>query len=292
MSSNYNGAFGSNDDDAQIFNFDVSGAAARYGRGDHTMRGSTDPDSLRDDAEQLRGIDDAAADLLDQAADLYDRGRGASISAFECPECGLRHSHGRKKHVLTDNGVSGLKVRPAFANVMVFNKRCHCGVNELSMLLRFVEHIEVQIFRDISNDQIPRPAAVNAAERLNNNVFREVLIDELGEDLVAEAMEYRGSDALNRVISVRNAADSAPISSDTRQGIEEIEAELTNEIEADPLAEAFERHNPYGQDGRRAHYSDERISKLAREVWVDVFEQGEDFRLSEVREYVRDQFGQ
>lgn len=287
MSSNYPGAFGSNDDEEQIFNIDTSGAASRYGRGSHMVDmvdTQSDPDGLRADAESLRGINDDAADLLEQAAGLYEG--GAIISAFECAGCGLRHSHSQNKHVLTEGGHGGLKVRNEFADVMVYNRRCHCGVNELSMLLRFADAIEMQIFADIENDEIPRPELVNVAERLKSTNRRDILIDELGEDIVAEAVEYKGSPALQRVLSVRNAADSAPISAETRQDIEEIGDEIEAEMDADPLENAFEEHADYNKFAPM----DERVEAVSRSMWKDLFKRGEDHRLTDVREFVRERF--
>lgn len=289
MSHNYDGAFGSTDDEAQIFDIAVSGDVAnRYGRGSHTVRNETNPSDLRTDAKAYRGIDDQAADLLEKAADIYEG--GANISAYECPECGLRHSHSRNKHVLTASGVSALSVRSEFADAMVFNKRCHCGVNELAMLLRFADNISMQIFADIENDDLPRPEVVSAAEKLRDpHTDRDELIDELGADIVADAVEYSDSPALSRVLEVRDAADSAPISAETRERIESIESELADEIDKDPLTEAFEEYAMY--HGQARDLNEEQADRVAREMWRDLFGDGHNFRLSDVREYINNRLG-
>lgn len=285
MSHNYDGDFVSTDDEAQMFNIAVSDdVASRYGRGDHSKPTETDASDLRTDAQALQGVDDDAAAVLGEAAEMLDK--GARINAYECPECGLRHNHSRTKHVLSNSGRGGLKVRSEFAERMVFNKRCHCAVNELEMLLRFKDNLATKVFTDIENDDLPRKEVVNAAVRLNDpNEGNAEVMSDLGEDTVAEAMEFSDSNALRRVIEVRETADTAVISADTRERIERIASGLADDIEKDPLTKAFERHMGGHRHVRR---NPDEVEQLVMVVWEDLMADGYAITLSDVRDHVHD----
>lgn len=295
MSENYPGTFsGSNDDSSTVFDQEISNYAARYERGDHTMPTETDADDLRSDAENLRGVNDDGADLLEQAAEMYES-MDRDPSAFECPDCGLRHSHSMTKngHQLTER--NGLNVRSEFANqILNFNQRCHCGVNELAMLLDFIEHIDVAVFRDIDNDDIPPARVVTTAERLREAIAegehdeftddsvetRAEILDDVGRELVQAAQEWQGSDGLTRVLSVRNAADSAPIAQKTREEIETIRQALASELDHDPVNEIITEELSNTTDPETA----------IENAWFRLFDRGVDVSMSEIRERVNNRF--
>lgn len=109
--------------------------------GKHSARPSVDADELRASADTVDGIDDDLADLFREAA---DRVPNATVNDFECPVCGLTHGHSDDKHDIRDS----FDVRPEFAEMMQFNAACHCGVNEMAMLVDFFDHIGVRVFTD------------------------------------------------------------------------------------------------------------------------------------------------
>lgn len=295
MSERYTGAFGSTDDSRNVFDQQISDFDSRYHVGSHSMPTETDANDLRRDAENLRGLDDDAADLLEQAAETYES-MDKDPSGWECPDCGLRHSHSMVKqgHQLTEE--HGLNVRTEFAEgVLNYNQRCHCGVNELSMLLDFVEHIDMRIFRDLANDEIPGPSVVTTAERLRDAVpaeekrkaslddsyeTRREILNDMGSELVQEAQSWQGTDGLTRVVSVRNAADSAPIHSTTKQDIESIREALDDDLDRDPVAEVIADEVASATDPEQA----------VENAWFRLYHKGIDTDIDEVRDRVHERF--
>jgi hypothetical protein len=182
MSHNYDDAmFGSNDDNqTQTTTMDAY-EVRKWTLGDHASRPTTTETQLATDAARQRGVDDELAELMEAAAarvpdfEMYD---------FECPACGLNHGHDDKKHDIR----AAFNVTGTFAELMEFNAACHCGVNELAMLLDFFDSIETQVF----DDQY---------------------------DLAPSALD-------SRFAKIRNAAESATLANTTEERIESIRGGL------------------------------------------------------------------
>lgn len=124
-----------NNDDSNGFN------VRRWKLGDHRMKPTVNADQLREDAEKNENIDDNLASVLGQAAREVE---SASVRDFQCPVCGLSHGHRDDKHDIR----SGFNVTEDFAERMSFNPACHCGVNELAVIIDFYGHVVLQVFED------------------------------------------------------------------------------------------------------------------------------------------------
>lgn len=135
--SNYDDdMFGSND-------FENDADVRKWKLGTHTGTPSIDSDQLRAEAEAFKGLDEDLADLFTSAADMVSE---AEAVDWECNTCGLGHGHSATKdnHDIRDS----FDVTQEFAERMEFNAACHCGVNELAMLMDFYEHIAMPVFED------------------------------------------------------------------------------------------------------------------------------------------------
>lgn len=86
-------------------------------------------------------VDGDLKGVLEEAAGMVS---AATVSGFECPVCGLNHGHPDDKHDIRD----AFDVAADFADEMQYNPYCHCGVNELAMLLDFYDEIEAPVFTD------------------------------------------------------------------------------------------------------------------------------------------------
>lgn len=182
------------EDDTQHSNPD-SKAARKWGLGAHSAQPVVSEADLQASAEKLRGLDDDMAEMFENAADMVGSQK-TSLGRYECPVCGIEHKHGSDKHDIRDTGSDGLYVDPDFAERMEFNPNCHCGVNELAMLMDFLDHIPVQVFTDISNAHV---------------------------DGVVE----------NRKADVRGAAANATISEATENRIENIRESIEASLDTD-----------------------------------------------------------
>jgi hypothetical protein len=212
----------------------LHGEAKRWTLGSHTTADNDERESIR---ELLSGVDsEVDADLyetLDQASQLVGT---QNVSGFECQVCGLNHSHDDRKHDVRD--IFG--VTEAFADQMEFNPFCHCGVNELAMLMEFYPYIQQKMFDADFTD---------AVSDINGRVLADVLDvlwDRAGASGGFDAEEAaRKADRLwdlsdddltnievfySEVQSIRNAADGAPIPSHVRESIEESREQIEERI--------------------------------------------------------------
>lgn len=243
----YESFFGSSQDDDESddeYDFSTDRSVQMYTWGDHRVQTETDTDSLRADADRLAGVDDARADLLREAADEYEQMQREPVK-FECPTCHLGHSHSASKHALTGD----LDVRRAFVAGMKYEDNCHCGVNELAMLVDFFHYINVPVFTDqdrfeavleLAHDDVR--AIINATNEVTVEEAREAGMDIDGRDeaylTLDNAVEWvrreQGVATLvpddimpelrkfhRRVKQVKSAANSAPIPQTARTDIEE-----------------------------------------------------------------------
>lgn len=191
--------FGNNSDDDETYSFERSNynpdddpQVTKWRLGDHSMTPEyTTPDDLRAEAGNQDGIDPIAG-ILNEASDRLSA--GASLSDFECGVCGLRHGHDDTKHDIR----SGFNVTEEFVEEMKYNPFCHCGVNELEMLLEFRADIEERFDGEMFGD-LPRgmededdredairsaAASANIATETRNDIdqHRERLADRFGEE--------------------------------------------------------------------------------------------------------------
>jgi hypothetical protein len=237
MSHDYDAAmFGSNDAATNTSDDDEEPFEVRKWRlGDHAARPTVDRDTLSVDAAKTRGVDDELADLLDAAA---ARVPDFSLYDFECAKCGLGHGHGDTKHDIR----SGFNVRPGFAELMEFAPNCHCGVNELAMLLDFYEHIQTRVFTDGEQfapvKSIPSGAVADIRAAIREAEHDEDRATPTVRDAARQTDHFRRLsgeqlDALaaffDRADGVRAAAGNADIADTTAERIETVRESLAAE---------------------------------------------------------------
>lgn len=152
--------------------------------GNHGRAVDMDLDSVTRELEAQRDLlDDDTLDLLDAARRVRDR---ASLYDFECPNehCRIAHSHDDTKHDIREK----FNVTEAFVDAMEMTPFCHCGANELAMLVDYYHDFRVDVFTDQSD--------LTPSER----------------------------DA--RIEAIREAAESARLHENTRQYIESLRANV------------------------------------------------------------------
>lgn len=123
------------DDDTEPFR------VRKWKLGGHSMKPTVNPDDLRADAVRNAEVDPELAAILEQAA---ERVQAANVGDFQCPVCGLSHGHGDAKHDIRQ----AFDVTTEFAEMMEFAPNCHCGVNELALLMDFFDYLRPQVFDD------------------------------------------------------------------------------------------------------------------------------------------------
>lgn len=199
----------------------------------------------QDEAEQLsqsirqtmdaldEDVDEELMSVLEDASGLVEQ---SNLSGFECPheECGLNHSHPDHKHDIR----SGFEVSNDFASQMEFVPYCHCGVNELAMLMQFFGYISVPVFAD----QHEWEGVLEVEPDILDSMYRRYIQDDLTVNRAAgavandfgqpesEAVPLGVRDDLKRFFErrrrIEDAANSAPIPQETRNVIEENRDEL------------------------------------------------------------------
>ena len=217
--------------DAQHTTTDDFGTDFDWGYGDHNSENAAEAsEAVNRTIEALDDeVDDDLLNVLEDAANITE---DVEASTFECQDCGLNHSHADWKHDIrnpTDTSdlrtsIPGFNVDERFATRgMEYNPKCHCGVNELAMLMPYYGYIGVCVFRDqsdMASVAAANPATVEAAVRdvIGGHTPREVATSLSNETIAAgeEALLF-----LNRVQDIQDAANNAPIPSDTRQEIKQ-----------------------------------------------------------------------
>jgi hypothetical protein len=229
------------DDDSNLGN-------GRWGLGDHTGLSAKNREGLLESIETTMeeagdGLDDELRGVLEDASGLVSQ---TSVSNFECPveACGLGHSHSDHKHDIRSSD-SGYGVTSDFADRMEFCPYCHCGVNELSMLMEFFHYIDTEVFsgRDFSGVRDLDPDAVNAIYnqmKTEGKDFRKALryvASEYGQPshvLVPSDVKNE----LQQYLSLRRSIDAdagrAPIHSEARGAISELRDGLLDVTDSHP----------------------------------------------------------
>jgi len=200
-------------------------AVQRWSLGAHSMGEFGDTVGLLDELQAANEpVNDELAGLLKDAANLIAR---STVSGFECPVCGLNHGHADDKHDIR----SAFEVTERFANLMKFVPYCHCGANELAVLVDYIHYFRSQMFAD----QDEFASAVALDPELVDDVFRAYG----GERSMRDAVKAAGYDIPTDVSSDEVAALEklhyrrqrikgvrAPISAETRTKIDEERARL------------------------------------------------------------------
>jgi len=208
----------------------------RWTLGDHSVDTGLDSQELDDAIQNVREVNNDLASVLEEARDMVET---TDVSGFECPVCGLNHSHADTKHDIRADDRTGFNVSAEFADEMEYNPYCHCGVNELAMLMDFFHYITIPIF-DHQHEfesvlEIP-PEVVDEVHREMKDSRQDPDRDTLDVegaikatdneyDVPPEAVDELG-EFLNLKEEIAGAADSAPIAGETREAIEEARTEL------------------------------------------------------------------
>jgi len=209
----------------------------RWSLGDHSVDSGLDSQELDDAIENVREVNEDLAGVLEETRDMVET---TSVSGFECPVCGLNHGHSDSKHDLR----SAFNVEADFADQMEYCPYCHCGVNELAMLVDFFHYISIPVF----TDQHEFEGVLEVPPEVVDEVHREM--KESRQDMDRETLDVKGAvratsneyevprevlDELEtfyeRKENIKSAADSAPIAGETREAIEDARKELESVIQ-------------------------------------------------------------
>lgn len=272
----------------------------RWTLGDHNTGDAPDREVITEWADTLDDeVDGDLKGVLEEAADLAP---SSTVSGFECPACGLNHSHSDSKHDIraSPGGMpGGFRVDEDFADQMEYCPYCHCGANELAMLIDFFHYITVPVFEDQDEFEAVLeldPEFVRRIYRVYTTEEDVYTIDEAidhartGQPIGEVRPELKAF--IERVHKIKSAADSAPISDETRTAIEEIREELEAMVGSDDGAEWQRGRVTYmstltGIGRLEATEDDERWSFADLDVGEEVFEKLEpgydiDFQIAEI----------
>lgn len=201
-------------------------------------------DNLDDD------VDENLMAVLEDASEMVE---ASNVSNFECAKCGLNHGHSDEKHDIRRDPdyrgrwTPGFNVTDEFADQMVGCPYCHCGANELAMLMDFFGFFTMPVFADQEQfegvlelpnhvlqdvfrqreDITPRvtsrkggdfdPEAAAMEEAVREAGFQYSVPDMVIPELVEFYERYR---------DIKSAANNAPIPSEFRSTVEENRAQL------------------------------------------------------------------
>lgn len=238
--TNMNYDFIAADDDAQDDTNSFNTVGSMWTLGSHSALQSENSQNLVDSIDGVMGdidseIDDDVMDVLQDARSVVSDTR---VSRFECPveECGLGHSHPDHKHDIR----ASFDVTDAFADQMDFCPYCHCGVNELAMLMDFFPYIAADVFHGDDFDALSRvsPDVLQRVWTLFSDGSTVLSsISTVADEHGVSAPALAGDEAVEAIQEffylredIEDAANSAPIAQETRRVIGEnrdsIEAEI------------------------------------------------------------------
>jgi hypothetical protein len=222
---------GEQDDNQTEDDFSVVGN--KWTLGDHSAASSDDRHELSESIRQTMDAldDDVDDDLMDVLQDASDLVEDTSVSRFECPveACGLGHSHSDHKHDIR----SGFNVEDDFADSVQFCPYCHCGVNELSMLMAFFPYITEPVF----TDQHEFEGVLEVEPDILNSMYRRYVQDDLSVNRAAGVVTMEFGVNENEAVplgvredlklffqrrrDIEEAANAAPIAQETKSVIED-----------------------------------------------------------------------
>jgi hypothetical protein len=204
----------------------------RWDLGSHSTADEEDQKRLsgfiNETMEQLD--DDIDSDMKAVLQDASELVSDTKVHQFECPveECGLGHSHPDYKHDIRKS----FNVINDFASQMQFCPYCHCGVNELSMLMSLFPYIDAPVFED----QEKFEAVLEVEPEILEALYRRFKQDEMSVRMAVRTVASERGIAegdiaghgirpeLNRFFTRRKnidkAAEAAPIAEETRNTID------------------------------------------------------------------------
>jgi hypothetical protein len=204
--------------------------------GDHSTASADERRDLSDTIEgTLNALDDDidgdVKAVLQDASSLVQKTR---VRSFECPVCGLSHSHPDHKHDIR----AGFNVEDSFAEEMDFCPYCHCGVNELAMLMPFFGYMNRSVFTDQHIFEGVLEVDPNVLEEVYRLYDQENLTVNRAAARATRDLEGDESELVPLGVrediktffdlrqQIENAAESAPIASETREAIEQNRQDL------------------------------------------------------------------
>jgi len=196
-------------------------------------------------SEELDYLEDEAPGLADALTEAQETVETFSVGGFECPVCGLNHSHRDSKHDIRQ----AFNVTEDFAEQMNFCPYCHCGVSELARLVMYFTEVEgtvmftdqerfeavleldteiVQGVRRIMEEVSVQTAIEDyGMHNFDGNTSRKLTLDEAIEAYEIEnnaigkavpgSIRPELSLFFGRVDDIRSSARAAPIPSETEQ---------------------------------------------------------------------------
>lgn len=230
--------FIANDDEAKAETNDFDTVGSMWTLGDHSSASSDERSTLSRVIEETMADmdDDIDGDMKAVLEDASDLVKDTRVSKFECPveACGLGHSHADHKHDVRE----AFAVLGKFTEEMNFCPYCHCGVNELSMLMAFYPYISEDVFGDrhifddameVEPDILEAMYRLHVEEDASVNRAAAMIANRRGID-EAEAIPLGTRESLKEFFQRRRridrAANAAPIAQETRNKIEEAREEL------------------------------------------------------------------
>lgn len=220
----------------------------RWGLGDHNGLSAKNKKGLLDSIEATmeeadESMDEELRSVLEDASGLVSQ---TTVTQFECPveACGLGHSHPDTKHDIRSTS-TGYNVTREFADRMQFCPYCHCGVNELSMLMEFFHYIDTEVFneRDFSGVRDLDPDVVNMVYnqmQTEGKRFQPAIkyaAAEYGQPthvLIPSEVRDELRDFINLRQSIDTDAGRAPIHSEARNQISELRDGLLDVTDSHP----------------------------------------------------------
>lgn len=217
---------------------DGGGQRHRWTLGDHNVRHDVDTEALKAAAEDINGVNPGLAAALEEAANQVS---SAEVSGFECPVCGLNHGHSDAKHDVRSD-TSGFGVTDEFADFMEWCPYCHCGVNELAMLIDFYNHIDMDVFSDnesfervseIRNDmliEICKQIRESEEDSRQQTLSVDMAVRDLGYMTVSPELDSHIEAFYDLWSDIKDAANGAPIASSTRSSINGVREDLNEKF--------------------------------------------------------------
>lgn len=188
----------------------------KWGLGKHSQGGNDASEDINAALSDLdESVDSEVYGLLQEASSMVD---SVSVRGFECGTCGLNHGHSDTKHDIR----YAFNITADFVELMEFCPFCHCGVNEMAMLIDFYGHIEADVFT----------SDYETVDEMSAGKVDDLLVEYSRTNSAEQATEHANvrlnsdvSRFLSMVSDIKAAASSAPISTETRNRIDELRDE-------------------------------------------------------------------
>ncbi|WP_372611671.1 hypothetical protein [Halomonas sp.] len=244
-------------------------SAGRWSLGSHTADAGIDTEQLDSAINQVKDLNPGLADVLTAAKKGISE---SQVTRFECNICGLGHTHQDHKHDIREEYASndpGFGVTDQFVEEMEFCPYCHCGVNELSMLIDFFGYLSQPVFEHEDFDavlgldpdslmsycQTRRNLVLESEpseEVTNPQIFAESSIsEEEGEYILDNSDEF--DEFYNLWMDIKSAANGAPIAGETRDDIAELREIIVEAISEE--SESDEAGDDYDHEGFVSFYN-------------------------------------